>query len=139
MSEKRRDKRGRILHNGEVQLADGRYRYKYVDETGKERCVYSWRLDRNDPSPQSKRVCVPLRELEKKIQADLFDQIVSGGGNMTVLELVEKYLSTKTAVRKTTLAGYGTVLNFLRKNPFGFELASVVINDSIMRQALSRD
>ena len=26
MSEKRRDHRGRILHNGEIQLSDGRYR-----------------------------------------------------------------------------------------------------------------
>ena len=25
MSEKRRDHRGRILHNGEIQLSDGRY------------------------------------------------------------------------------------------------------------------
>ena len=40
MSEKRRDHRGRILHNGEIQLSDGRYRFKYVDEMGKERCVY---------------------------------------------------------------------------------------------------
>lgn len=32
MSEKRRDHRGRILHNGEIQLSDGRYRFKYVDE-----------------------------------------------------------------------------------------------------------
>lgn len=38
MSEKRRDHRGRILHNGEIQLSDGRYRFKYVDEMGKERC-----------------------------------------------------------------------------------------------------
>ena len=37
MSEKRRDHRGRILHNGEIQLSDGRYRFKYVDEMGKER------------------------------------------------------------------------------------------------------
>ena len=48
MSEKRRDHRGRILHNGEIQLSDGRYRFKYVDEMGKERCVYSWRLDHNE-------------------------------------------------------------------------------------------
>ncbi len=34
MSEKRRDKRGRILHNGEMQMPDGRYRFKY-DEDGK--------------------------------------------------------------------------------------------------------
>ncbi len=41
MSEKRRDRKGRILHNGEIQLPDGRYKFKYVDESGKEKAVYS--------------------------------------------------------------------------------------------------
>ena len=41
MSEKRRDHRGRILHNGEIQLSDGRYRFKYVDEMGKEPVSYT--------------------------------------------------------------------------------------------------
>ena len=62
MSEKRRDHRGRILHNGEIQLSDGRYRFKYVDEMGKERCVYSWRLDHNDATPKGKRRTLSLRE-----------------------------------------------------------------------------
>ena len=102
MSEKRRDHRGRILHNGEIQLSDGRYRFKYVDEMGKERCVYSWRLDHNDATPKGKCRALSLREMEKKIQADHFEQIATNGGNMTVLELVEKYTSTKTGVRPTT-------------------------------------
>lgn len=34
MKTNRRDKKNRKLHNGEIQLADGRYRYKYVDELG---------------------------------------------------------------------------------------------------------
>ena len=103
MSEKRRDHRGRILHNGEIQLSDGRYRFKYVDEMGKERCVYSWRLDHNDATPKGKRRTLSLREMEKKIQTDHFEQIATNGGNMTVLELVEKYTSTKTGVRPTTI------------------------------------
>lgn len=37
VSEKRRDSRKRILHNGEMQLADGRYRFKYLDHTGQVR------------------------------------------------------------------------------------------------------
>ena len=94
MSEKRRDHRGRILHNGEIQLSDGRYRFKYVDKMGKEHCVYSWRLDHNDAAPKGKRRTLSLREMEKKIQADHFEQIATNGGNMTVLELVEKYTST---------------------------------------------
>ena len=55
MSEKRRDSKGRILHNGEVQQKDGRYRFKYYDSTGKDRYLYSWRLDRNDKTPAGKR------------------------------------------------------------------------------------
>lgn len=71
MSEKRRDHRGRILHNREIQLSDGRYRFKYVDEMGKERCVYSWRLDHNDATPKGKRSTSSLREMEKKISSRL--------------------------------------------------------------------
>jgi len=41
MSEKRRDAKGRILHNGEIQLSDGRYRFKYVDHNGQEHCAYA--------------------------------------------------------------------------------------------------
>ena len=55
MSEKRRDNRGRILHNGEFQMSDGRYRFKYIDSFGKERVVYSWRLDHNDRAPEGKK------------------------------------------------------------------------------------
>ena len=42
MSEKRRDKKGRILHNGEIQMSDGRYRFKYVDENGNEIVAGIW-------------------------------------------------------------------------------------------------
>lgn len=62
---------------------------------GKERCVYSWRLDHNDATPKGKCRTLSRREMEKKIQADHFEQIATNGGNMTVLELVEKYTSTK--------------------------------------------
>ena len=50
--------------------------------------------------------------MEKKIEADHFEQIATNGGNMTVLELVEKYTSTKTGVRPTTVAGYGTAVSY---------------------------
>lgn len=119
MSEKRRDKKGRLLHNGEMQMPDGRYRFKYPDSDGKERVVYSWRLDHNDPTPVGKKRTASLREMEKQIQADLFDNIATNGGNMKVLELVEKYIGTKTGVRPTTQAGYKTVVNILKRDPFG--------------------
>ena len=194
MSEKRRDNRNRILREGEYQRTDGRYRYRYIDEDGKEKNVYSWRLDKNDPTPKGKKREPSLREKEKQIQADLFDHIVTRGGNYTVVELVEKYVSLKTGVSHNTRAGYKTVINMLkkesfgklridkvrlsdakawliklqqvdgrgyssihsirgvlrpafqlavdddliRKNPFGFELASVIVNDSVTREAITR-
>ena len=125
MSEKRRDKRGRILHNGEMQMPDGRYRFKY-DEDGKVKYVYSWRLDHNDRMVDGKRKDVSLREKEKEIQANQFKQIASNGDDMTVLELVEKYIATKTGVRPTTEAGYRTVINWLKKDPFGKKFISTV-------------
>ena len=119
MSEKRRDNRNRILREGEYQRKDGRYRFRYIDEDGKEKNVYSWRLDKNDPMPKGKKREPSLREKEKQIEADLFDRIVTNGGNYTVLELVEKYVSLKTGVRHNTVAGYKTVINMLKKESFG--------------------
>lgn len=194
MSEKRRDNRGRILRNGEIQKSDGRYRYKYTDAFGETRYVYSWRLDRNDTMPAGKKSEPSLREKERLIEADIFDQIVPEGGKMTVTSLVERYVSLKTGVRPTTEAGYKTVINILkreefgqkridkvkisdakawliqlqkngrgfstirtirgvlrpafqlamdddliRKNPFCFELATVIYNDSVTREALTRE
>lgn len=193
MSEKRRDNRNRILRNGESQRQDGRYAYKYKDLNGEIKFVYSWRLDKNDRAPAGKARELSLREKEKQIQQDLFNQIVPNGGNMTVLELVEKYLSLKVNVRHNTQANYNFVKGILkkeafgsmlidkvklsdakawliklqkdgrgystihsvrgvvrpafemavnddliRKNPFGFELATVVVNDSVTREAITR-
>ena len=195
MSEKRRDNRNRILHEGEYQRADGRYRFRYVDIHGNEGNLYSWRLDHNDPIPKGKKMELSLREKEKQLEQDMFNGLVPGGGGLTVLELVEKYVSLKIGVRQSTYAGYKTVINLLkkddfgkkridkvklsdakawliklqrvdgkgyssihtirgvlrpsfqmaeeddliRKNPFGFQLVDVVINDSIKREAISRE
>ena len=193
MSEKRRDNRGRVLRFGESQRQDGRYAFKYKDNDGSVKFVYSWRLDKNDRTPAGKKRELSLREKEKQIEHDLFDHIVSNGGNYTVLELVKKYVSLKTGVRHNTEANYNFVINIIakadfgklridkvhlsdakgwliklqkegrgystihsvrgvlrpafqmavdddliRKNPFNFELASVVVNDSVTREAITR-
>lgn len=194
MSVKRRDKKNRVLRNGESQRADGRYAYKYIDSNGKPQFVYSWRLENTDKIPQGKRDDLCLRDKEKLIQKDKDDQIVPNGGEMTVLELVKKYVNQKTGVRHNTEANYNFVINvikkesfgskridkvklsdakewlikmqrkdgrgyssihtirgvvrpafqmavdddLLRKNPFEFQLATVVVNDSVTREAITR-
>ena len=57
-------------------MPDGRYRYKYTDSYGEVRYVYSWRLDKNDTMPTGKKTEPSLREKERLIAADVFDQIV---------------------------------------------------------------
>ena len=119
MSEKRRDSKNRILRTGESQEADGRYKFRYIDSNGKRKTVYSWRLVATDSIPPGKRDNAPLREQEKAINRDLDDEIVPDGGGRTVLQLVKKYTATKTGVKHTTRAGYGTVINLLERDPFG--------------------
>lgn len=119
MSEKRRDSKNRILRTGESQEADGRYKYRYIDANGKRKSVYSWRLVATDSVPYGKKDNAPLRDQEKLINRDLDDMIVLDGGGLTVSQLVSKYIATKTGVKHTTRAGYGTVMNLLEKDPFG--------------------
>ena len=190
---KRKDNRGRVLNDGETQGKDGRYRYQYTNVLGERKAVYSWKLLPADKTPSGKRKDLSLREKEKQIKADLNRDIIPYGGNMTVLELVEKYISQKTGVRDNTKANYNFVINVIKKeefgtrridkvklsdakawliklqadgrgyssihsirgvirpafqmavdddllikNPFQFELATVVVNDSVTREAITR-
>ena len=121
MSKKRRDKKGRILHYGEMQMPDGRYRYKYTNFRGEKKVIYSWRLTPHDPKDPTKKDMLSLRELEKEVERFDFDEVVMYGGNMSVLELVKKYTATKIGVRPTTKRGYGTVINLLLKEDFGYQ------------------
>ena len=192
-SGKRRDSKRRLLRQGESIRKDGKYQFKY-HVNGKPKFVYSWRLEPTDKLPAGKKPCLSLRELEKKIGYDLDSQMDPSRKNMTVMELVDRYLATKTGVKHSTKANYKFVKNLLEKedfsgkkignvktsdaklfliqlqqsgrrystvktvrgvlrpafqmavdddclhkNPFGFDLAGVVVNDSLTREAISRD
>ena len=119
MSDVRRDHLGRKLRYGESQREDGRYRYVYPDAFGKKHDIYSWRLEESDPYPEGKRHDLSLREKELQVAKDVYDQIAVNGGGYTVLQLVERYISLRTGVRQSTLKGYGTVVNLLKRDPFG--------------------
>lgn len=191
-SGQRRDSKHRVLRRGESVRANGKYQFKYHID-GKPYFLYSWRLEPTDPQPIGKKPCLSLRELEKQLGYDLDARLDPFGKNMTVMELVERYLRTKTGVKHNTQMNYNFVKNLLAKekfggkkisqvrtsdaklflitlqengkgystiktvrgvlrpafqmavdddilmkNPFGFELAGVVVNDSVTREAISR-
>ena len=129
VSTKRRDSKGRILQNGESQMSDGRYRYFYY-VGGKQKNLYSWKLEKNDRLPAGKRECVSLREQEKELQLKNLQGV--NPEKMTVLELVERYLAIKDlSVKKTTKAGHQTVLNVLKKEKFAqMEISKVKVSDA---------
>lgn len=195
MSEKRRDNKNRVLRNGESQKKDGRYVYKYLDFQRKPHFLYSWKLEPTDRLPAGKKDDLSLREKIRQLDEDKRNGADKSSSKMTVLELVKKYVATKTGVKTTTEAGYKTVINiltkedfaylpikdirhsdaklfliklqkedkrsyssihsirgvlrpafamaveddYITKNPFNFELAKVIVNDSITREAVSKD
>ncbi len=116
---KRRDDKGRLLRTGEYQRKDGRYVYKYKDCSGQVRCLYASRLESKDPYQEGRKRLPALRELEEELLQNQWNGLLDFGGDITVLELAERYVETRQSVRESTRAGYKTVLNILRKDPFG--------------------
>lgn len=92
---KRVDSRGRVLKVGESQNKQGRYIYKWTDCTGARNTVYATTL-------------VELREKEQRIQRDIQDGISSTSANMTLNQLFNLYMSTKSNIRETTRVLYLT-------------------------------
>jgi len=126
---KGRDNKGRVLQMGEVQLDSGRYMYRYQTPFGQRKSVYSWRLTASDPTPAGKKQEKSLREkikdIEKQLRLETFCE------DLTVCELVEKYIATKTGVTHSTKTGYKYVQNILAKEPFGQrKIASVKTSDA---------
>lgn len=107
MAEKRKDKKGRILKDGESYRSDGRYMYRYTDIRGNRKCIYAQTLSE-------------LREKEQLIQRDLQDGIDYAAGSITVLALVERYIPQRQGVRYNTKVGYNFVLNLLKKEDFAY-------------------
>ena len=190
----RRDSKHRVLRRGESIRQDGRYQFKY-HVNGKAHFVYSWRLEPTDKLPVGKKPCLSLREMEKQIGYDLDNRLDPVGKNITVNELVDRYLATQTGVKYNTKMNYNFVKNILKthpfgdtkisrvktsdakifliklqqedgrgyssvktirgvlrpafqmavdddvlnKNPFGFQLAGVVVNDSVTREAITKE
>jgi len=117
MAEKRKAKvleKGRVLKDGESERPkEGRFMYRWKDIRGKSHSIYGKTLDE-------------LREKETKVQRDLLDGIDYAAGEVTVLELVERYLRQKKGVRYNTEVGYNFVKNLLEKQDFSARQVNTV-------------
>lgn len=107
MSEKRRDSKGRLLRNGEVQRQDGLYMFRYTDPNGKRKTVYSWKLVDTDKAPEGKRSVLALRDIEKQVLRDLDDGIRTGDANsITVNALFKSFMDLRVDLKETTRCNY---------------------------------
>lgn len=117
-NKKRKDKKGRILKTGESQRKDFVYQYRYIDFHGKRQTVYASTLQE-------------LRQKEKEIQKQVDDGLDYEAGQITVIELIEKYISLKQGVRYNTKVGYQFVLNLVKKEEFGYrKISTIKVSDA---------
>lgn len=115
---KRKDKNGRVLKSGEGQRENGTYVYRFTDTVGKRRCVYAKTLDE-------------LRLKETDIQKDLADGINSEAGEMTVCELIDRYINLRRNLKKNSLRSYSSAINRIHSDAFGQRtIKSVKLSDA---------
>ena len=118
MSEKRKDKKGRIFRSGEGQRPNKTYFYRYHRNGDKKWCyVYA-------PTPEE------LRQKEEVIQRDLLDGIDYAGGEITVAELVDRYINLRRGLKENPMRAYGSAINRIHTDPFGSRMIrSVRLSD----------
>ena len=116
----RKDSKGRNLRDGESQLQDGRYRFRYQDRNGNRQAVYSWRLVATDKTPAGKRDSPPLREKEEAIAADLRDGIDGkAAGKLTLNDYFSVYMDGKRDLKETSVLTYEHVYNWYVRDAIG--------------------
>ncbi len=108
MAKARKDNKGRALWKGESQRqSDMMYVYTYTDPFGRRRYVYAKEL-------------VRLREKEKKLAKDQLDGLdVYAAGNADLNFVFERYISTKTELRRTTYSNYTYMYDHFVRDGFG--------------------
>lgn len=127
MLEKRRDSKGRILRNGEVQRPDGKYMFRYTDQSGDRRTVYSWKLVSTDRLKDGQKNCTALRDLEKRILRDLDDDInTHNADNTKVDDLFELFMDIRKDLRESTRCCYNDIYRKHIKPAIGDKYVSKV-------------
>ena len=118
MAEKRKDKKGRVLKDGESQRSDGSYQFRYYDIHHKRRYVYAKTLD-------------ALRRKEEDVRRDLDDGIDYSAGEVTVSELVDRYMNMKRKIKTNSSRAYSSAVSRIKASKFGQkQIRSVKTSDA---------
>lgn len=104
----RKDNKGRALRKGEIyRSSDNRYAYGYTDSNGERKFIYANDLKK-------------LREREEKMIKDQLDGLdVYVAGNADLNFVFDRYISTKSELRRTTYTNYTYMYDRFVRNGFG--------------------
>lgn len=130
----RKDNKGRVLKSGESQRKDGLYQYRYTDIRGKRRTIYHSDLSK-------------LRAEESKILQEISRGIDYAEGEISVIDLVERYVAIKRdSVKQSTIRSYQYILRKLAADDFGYKMIRSVKSSDVKswfqkldRQGISRN
>lgn len=104
---RRKDSRGRVLKDGEVQRKnDGLYMFRWTARNGKRHTIYDATLE-------------GLRDKEDKIKHDLADGIRAVESNVTVNDMFTLWRKDKIGIKEHTLTNYVYMYNRFIKDTIG--------------------
>lgn len=104
---RRKDDKGRVLKDGESQRNDGRYQFRYAAENGQRYSIYAKSLK-------------DLREKEKEILRNLEDGIRTTAKNVTLNEIYEVHMQSKTELKQSTRGNYKYLYQKYVKDTIGY-------------------
>lgn len=114
---KRKDNKGRVLKKGESQRKDLVYMYRWTDRNGERKTVYDNTLE-------------GLRQQEEKIQLETIQGVCRQ--NLTLGELIERYLAVKASLASSTEANYNYYYNHSIKDDVIAKMKVIDIRKSDM-------
>lgn len=91
--ERRKDRSGRVLKEGESQRKDGSYDYRWRTSDGKRRSIYAKTLDE-------------LREKQEELMHDKTYGIRTDGKNVTINDMFELWKQVKRGLKDNTYQNY---------------------------------
>lgn len=117
----RKDNKGRVLQRGEMQRSeDLRYVYSYTDPYGKRRRIYANTLKE-------------LREKEDQLKKDQLDGLdIYAAGESDLNFVFDRYISTKTELRRSTYSNYKYMYNKYVRKKLGRKKISEIKYSDVM-------
>lgn len=103
---RRKDKRNRVLKEGEYQRGCGTYEFKWRDKRGNRHSISAVTLEE-------------LREKEMDVLRDVLDGVRAEKNNLTINDLYHGWVQVKRGLKENTLANYKYMYEMFVEPDFG--------------------